>query len=97
MSFKPKPVCGTDELAGRYEELRRQVLDRSSGCYRGPGLALLIHRGVKAWMDVSSSCLNASYPIPRESNYEDVVPPIQRGEIVLILAAMALCRYPEAN
>lgn len=97
MSPKPRSICGTDELAARYEELRRQVLDRSSGSYRGPGLALLIHRGVKTWMDVSSSCLNAFSPIPQESTWEDVVPPTQRGEIVLVLAAMALCQYPEAN
>jgi hypothetical protein len=97
MSAKPRAVCETDELVNRYEELRRQVLDRSTRNYRGPGQALLIHRGVKAWMDVSSSCLNGPSPIPRESKCEDIVPPIQRGEIVLVLAAMALCQYAEAN
>jgi len=35
--------------------------------------------------------------IPRTSNREDVLASNQRGEIVLVLAAMALHRYQEAN
>lgn len=73
-------------------------MDRSSGIYRGPALALLTHRGMKAWMDVSSNCLTTASPtIPRTSNREDVLASNQRGEDVLVLAAMALHRYQEAN
>jgi hypothetical protein len=53
---------------------------------------------MKAWMDVSLNCLTTASPtIPRTSNREDVLASNQRGEIVLVLAAMALHRYQEAN
>src|SRR5262249_10868260 len=52
----PSAVSVGDQLVSRYEELRRQVLDRYSGIYRGPGLALLLQRGMTAWMEVSSIC-----------------------------------------
>jgi hypothetical protein len=98
MSPTPTAVCADDELVARYEELRRHVLDRSSETYRGPGLALLTQRGMKAWMDVSSNCLTTPSPtILRASNREDVLASNQRGDIVLVLAAMALHRYQEAN
>jgi hypothetical protein len=98
MSRKPPEVCASDELVVRYEELRRQALDRSSGIHRGPGLALLIQRGMRAWMDVASLCpTTPSHTAQRPSNREDVLASDQRGEIVMVLAAMALHRYPEVN
>jgi hypothetical protein len=98
MSPIPSAMCGNNELVGQYEELRRQVLDRSLGIHRGPGLALLIQRGMRAWMDVSSICSNTpSSTTLRPSNREDVLASDQRGEIVMVLAAMALHRYQEAN
>ena len=97
MSPTSATVSPNDELVSRYEELRRQVLDESTKIYRGPGLALLIHRGMRAWMDVSSSCSSA---IPcstnrRVSNREGVLISDQHSEIVTVLATMALHHYPE--
>jgi hypothetical protein len=98
MSQMPSAVCTDDELVAQYEELRRQVLDRSSGIYRGPGLALLIHRGMKAWMDVSSICPAPASPTTlRPSNRGDGLASEQRSEIVMVLASMALHRHMEAN
>jgi hypothetical protein len=98
MNLIPSEVCASDELVARYEELRRHALDRSSGIHRGPGLALLIQRGMRAWMDVSSLCPTAPSPTTlRPSNREDVLASDQRGEIVMVLTAMALHRYQEAN
>lgn len=95
MSPTPATVCASDELVRRYEELRRQVLDESAGIYRGPGLALLIHRGMRAWMDVSSSAIPCSTSRP-VSNREGVLISDQHSEIVTVLATMALHHYPEA-
>ena len=41
------------DWAGRYEVLRRQTLDRGQAA-AGWGLALLVHRGVAAWMRACS-------------------------------------------
>jgi hypothetical protein len=91
-------AASADQLVSRYEELRRQVLDRYSGIYRGPGLALLLQRGMRAWMEVSSIYpTTPSSTTPRPSTREPVLASEQRGEMVMILASMALHRYPEAN
>ena len=98
MSRIPSAMCGNTEIVAQYEELRRHVLDRSLGIHRGSGLALLIQRGMRAWMEVSSICSNTpSSTTLRASNGEDVLASDHRGEIVMVLAAMALHRYQEAN
>ncbi len=98
MNSLSSEVCGSDGLVARYEELRRQVLNQSSRMHRGPGLALLIQRGMRAWMDVSSRCpITPSSTTLRLSNRDDVLALDQRGEIVMILATMALHQYPEVN
>ena len=77
-----------------YEELRRQVLTRQ----RGPGVAILMQRGVQAWMSV---CSMGSVPLPsRAFTQTEAVPVIPQGlhtEIVLILAGMLLHRCQEVR
>jgi hypothetical protein len=52
---------------------------------------------MKAWIDISSTCHTPlSSTTLRPSIREDVLPSEHRGEIVMILASMALHRYPEA-
>jgi hypothetical protein len=96
MNPTPAAVCANDELVDRYEELRRQALDPSAGIYRGPGLALLIHRGMRAWMEVSScSSTTPCTTSRRVSNREGVLISEQHSEIVSVLTTMALHHYPE--
>jgi hypothetical protein len=98
MSQIPSAACANDAVIVRYEDLRRQVLDPSLGIHRGPGLALLLQSGMKTWMEVSSTCLpEPCSPTLGLSNRKEVLAPAQRGEIVMVLASMALHRYPEAN
>jgi hypothetical protein len=53
---------------------------------------------MKTWMEVSSTCLPEPFsPTLGLSNRKEVLAPAQRGEIVMVLASMALHRYPEAN
>jgi len=40
----------SDVWTARYEDLRRQVVEERRELGRGAGLALLVHRGVTAWM-----------------------------------------------
>jgi hypothetical protein len=91
-------VSAGDQLVIGYEELRRQALDRYPGIYPRPGLALLLQRGMRAWMEVSSICPTPpSSPTARPSSHEPVLASEQRGEMVMVLASMALHRYQEAN
>jgi hypothetical protein len=91
MSPTPTVICANDELVRRYEQLRRHVLDRSAGIDRGPGLALLIHQGMRAWIEVSASCPTTPSATSRQSpDLEDVVTSDQRGQMVMVLVAMAL-------
>lgn len=94
------PVAGArktaepETLISAYEDLRRQVAEGSrSG---GLGMAIFLDQGMVAWMlacswvastnaDDSRRCPTTAAPLPDEL----------RGEIVLVLAAMALKQAPE--
>lgn len=99
MMSGPLPAaCAKDELADRYEELRRQVLDESWKINRGPGLALLIQQGMKPWMDAWSVCPAALTPASAQPvPCKPVIASDSRGEMVMILVAMALHPAQESN
>lgn len=81
-------------MVAGYEELRDQVLSGQ----RGPGLALLMRRGIREWMTAYSL-----YTAPRSTNVsiqaEDAPALLQdfRTEVVLILAGMVLQGCQEAR
>ena len=76
------------DLAALYEQLRQQVL---LGLDAGQGLGLLLHRGMKAWIQAWSLC-----PVP--APLERSAPPVARqtipvqvhAELVVLLAGIAL-------
>jgi len=81
-------------LISAYEDLRQQAADGSTS--GGLGMALFLGQGTVAWMRACSSvapaapdnlrrCPTAAAPLPSDL----------RGEIVLVLAAMALNQAPE--
>lgn len=78
-----------DRLVTAYEALRRQRLDAIDIAGRGPGLGLLIHRGMSVWMETSARerLLAASErpvsPTPALSRGD-----AQRDEVVLILTSL---------
>ena len=91
------------DWAGRYEVLRQQVRNRDRAT-AGWGLALLIHRGVAAWMDACSAMAiepfqprrAAEAPVSLTSLAEEsarqppsVLPEVS-GQVVNVLAQMIL-------
>jgi len=74
-----------------YEALRRRVLGEEDATYGGCGWALLIRKGMAAWMDAWSTTLNASAGKARTEAVESVgfLPEIQK-ELVMVMAGMAL-------
>jgi hypothetical protein len=77
---------------GAYEELRRRFLS----CQYGPGLVILMRRGLREWMNTCSSYLDAPVtPVPPHD--ETILPQGVRAELVVILAGMLLHRCQEAS
>jgi hypothetical protein len=86
-------IAEPETLVSAYEDLRQQAADRSrSG---GLGMALFLGQGMVAWMRACSwvsatapdnlrQCPTAAAPLPNDL----------RGEVVLVLAAMALNQAP---
>ena len=83
-----------EALISAYEDLRRQAAESSSS--GGLGMAIFLDQGMVAWMlacswvastnpDNSHRCRTTAAPLPDEL----------RGEVVLVLAAMALKQAPE--
>jgi hypothetical protein len=96
------PVAGArktaepETLTSAYEDLRRQAAEYSSS--GGLGMAIFLDQGMVAWMlacswvgstnpDKPRRCPTTVAPLPDEL----------RGEIVLVLAAMALKQAPEVH
>lgn len=85
------------EWTARYEQLRRDALNRGSDVFSGIGLAVFLRQGLTAWMRACGSVLTPSVnqvaqPAPSSSLPFDV-----RTETVLILAGMLLGNRSEAN
>ena len=81
-------------LIGAYEELRRRFLSRQYG----PGLTILMRRGLREWMNTCWSYLDApAISVPATLQDEAVLPQGVRAELVVILAGMLLHRCQEAS
>jgi hypothetical protein len=48
--------CALDALGGLYERLRFQILH---GGHPAPGLGVLMHQGMRAWMERCRECAHA--------------------------------------
>lgn len=91
VSAGPAAISLADRrLVAAYEELRFQAVQ---GLRRGPGLALMIARGFRCWMEACSQL------VPNEGSCTQVadrpmpsMPSGQRGELVILLASMLLHR-----
>ena len=87
--------CFTDRrLVAAYEELRRQAMHRQAmQGWRGPGLALMISRGFRCWMEAWSQLLTNEYSRAQQPDTpEPAVTTSARRDIVILLASMLLHR-----
>lgn len=89
------PAPRNDGLIARYEELRRQAL----GCFgsQAQGLALLMRRGMSAWMQAWSQCV-ASPPSPAQPQQQtqEICPVQLHADVAALLASMVLFARQEA-
>ncbi len=87
-------VVESERLVRCYEDLRRQAL---CGSGAGPGLALFLRRGMKAWIGAWSDCSLHAARVRNSNEERDfvVVPPHLYSEIAIVLAGMLLNNGPE--
>lgn len=85
-------------VVAHYEELRsRVVTGRIRGVRRG--LAILLHRGMSAWIEAASSCPPQADPVTRPgvTNRDTRLPDERCPVLIDILANLALNRIMEAH
>lgn len=91
MSAQPTADPFTDRrLVAAYEELRSQAVQ---GRRQGPGLALMITRGFRCWMEVGSQFLaKEGSRLQAPESPATSMPSGVRGEFIMLLASMLLQR-----
>lgn len=81
------------ELTTAYEQLRSQVLGVNEKPPRGPGLAIFLERGMKAWIDAYRQW-SAPTPASRTAGPPLAIPwhaPVQ-NDLIVLLTGMLLER-----
>lgn len=81
------------ELSTAYEQLRSQVLGVNGKPPRGPGLAVFLERGMKAWMDAYRqwSALSATSKTARSPRSTTLCTPVE-NEMIVLLTGMLMER-----
>ena len=82
---------GPRELVEHYEKVRQQVLGRNSGCGSYWGQAVLVNRGIVAWMEAAGqwlALLPSASPIGPVAPW--IVPPLVHRDLVPLLGEVVL-------
>jgi len=86
-------ASANDSLIAAYEDLRRRVLGVADGGKPGPGLTLLLSRGMQEWMQ---ACTQFFQTVPEKrrdgTSQQEPLPSDVRAEVVVVLAGMLLQR-----
>jgi hypothetical protein len=90
-----QPVARPDFVA-HYEQLRRDATDMSSHVREGLGLALFLHRGMAAWMQAWSQCIDCVTPQALSRPATTPVPVDVRAQVATLLAGIILSLHQEA-
>jgi len=93
-------IC-SDTLIHRYEELRASVLESTTSCSVIPGFAIIVFRGMAAWMKATPSF--ASFPEPAVSEQSQCLrqqnplsAPLSR-EVAVILTNIVMNHHEQAR
>ena len=91
-----QPVARLD-LVAHYEQLRRDATDMSSRGREALGLALFLRRGMAAWMQAWSPCMDCVTPLAPPRPATTPVPMDVRGQVAMLLAGIILGLHQEAT
>ena len=85
----------SNQVCRQYEVVRQDAASAVAFARQGYGVALLMSRGMPAWLKaVSTLCLPAVGPPPAASGDLDLAPPV-RSEMTRMLASLVLSRVAE--
>ena len=91
-------VAEAEDAVAQYEAVRREALEVAPFGPRGHGLALVLTRGMPAWL-AALTALASSRPAPRRDDWPSArrppVLPAIRAELTAVLAGMVLACAPE--
>jgi hypothetical protein len=91
------PSMAQQDWVPRYEQLRRDALNRCRSMSSGFGFAVFLREGIIAWMRACSRAITPPAPVLAQPNPTDPLPWNMRTEAVLILAGMLLGNNSEAH
>jgi len=82
-----------EELSTAYEQLRSQVLGLNGKPPRGPGLAVFLERGMKAWIEAYRqwSAVTATSKTVRSPRSTTLCTPVE-NEVIVLLTGMLMER-----
>ena len=96
----PEPDKSLNHCTERYEQLRHMILDGREYCCQGWGLALLINRGLLAWVYAFSKIESYQQqsvvpviPVPDKTNL--AIPDTVRGRMIMTISEMVLSTLQE--
>ena len=85
----------TDQVCRQYEVVRHDAATQVAFSRQGYGVALLMSRGMPAWLKaISTISLPSVVPPPAGSGDLDLPPPV-RSEMARVLASLVLARVAE--
>ena len=85
----------SDQVRRQYEVVRHDAATDVAFARQGYGVALLMSRGMPAWLKaVSTLCLPSVGPAPAGSGNTKLAPPV-RSEMARVLASLVLARVAE--
>jgi len=92
------PPIANPDLTEQYEQLRREATGCSEHGAQGLGLALFLRRGMTAWMQAWSQCVDPGAPHTRPQPASVASVPIDlRAQIATLLAGIILSLQQEAT
>jgi len=86
-------VASRDDWLGRYEDLRRLVLEQAGHLPRRPGIAVFVRQGMAAWMQAWPE--EANCPLPPSNNLESPRMPSELYEDVTQLLVDMLFHHQQ--
>ena len=82
-------------MCRQYEVVRQDAATDVAFARQGYGVALLMSRGMPAWLKaISTLCLPSVRPAPADSGDIELAPPV-RSEMARVLASLVLSRVTE--
>jgi len=91
------PAAFDGALVAAYEQLRRPFLGPAAGPLRGLGLALLIERGLRAWMEACADVVRTAVRPEPQPSRPALLSSTVRTEMIMLLAGMVLEIHGRAN